>query len=225
MEVVRRPARPYVAPVGAGWLPWSAASLASGAVLLVMGSLVLPPATGVDQLVGLVEGQGAAWSMAALMFFLAAIGLTMGLPAILFLFPGRDQLACLVALWTWAIGTIGTAGLAGMVLVFQAAVDVGLTSEQVGALVHAPALVAGLVVVLGAFYAGEVVLAVVLLRARVVARWVPVVLLAHVACAPLIHLLPGRLQGMQTILLGVALMGVAMRASEAWAGSRTPSPG
>ena len=50
--------------------------------------------------------------------------------------------------------------------------------------------------------------------------WVPVVLLVHVAIAPFNHFVPPHLQGVQTIVLGVGLMGVAVRATETWAGSR-----
>ena len=78
----------------------------------------------------------------------------------------------------------------------------------------------GLGAVAGTFYLGELVVALVLLRGRAAPSWVPVALLLHVAVAPFNHLLPPHLQGLQTIALGVGLMGLAVRATETWAGSR-----
>ena len=54
-------------------------------------------------------------------------------------------------------------------------------------------------------------------------RWVPLVLLLHVTLAPLAPTLPADLRGLQTVLLGIGLMGVAVTATESWALSRTRS--
>ncbi|MDR7252116.1 hypothetical protein J2X46_001092 [Nocardioides sp. BE266] len=211
--------------MGAGWLPWSTASLASGAVLLVLGALSMPPTAEVGQLIESVTHQDDAWLMAAVSFFLASVGLTMGLPAFLWLFPRRHQASGLVGLWIWALGIIGMAGVAALLVLFRAVVRiVGLTAAQSEALSHDPALRIGVLCLFGAFYLGELVVALVLLRGRAVPLWVPGALVLHVVFAPLNHLLPANLQGLQTIVLGVALMGVAVRATETWAGSRPMSP-
>ena len=211
--------------MGAGWLPWSAASLASGAVLLVLGAFSMPPTTEVGQVIDVVTHQDAAWLMASASFFLASVGLTMGLPAILWLFPRRHQPVGLVGLWTWAVGTIGTAGVAALLILFRAVVHVvDLTPDQAEALSRDPLLRLGLGAVSGAFYLGELVVALVLLRGRAAPVWVPTVLLVHVAIAPFNHLLPPHLQGLHTIVLGVGLMGAAVRATESWAGSRPLAP-
>ncbi|MDT0183405.1 hypothetical protein Q9S36_24765 [Microbacterium sp. ARD31] len=207
--------------MGAGWLPWSAASLASGAVLLVLGALSMPPTTEVGQVIDAVAHQDAAWLMATASFFLASVGLTMGLPAILWLFPRRHQVVGLVGLWIWAVGTIGTAGVASLLVLFRAvARTVDLTPEQVEALSRDPLLRLGLGAVVVAFHLGELVVALVLLRGRAAPVWVPAMLLLHVALAPVNHLLPANLQSVQAIVLGVGLMGIAVRATESWAGSR-----
>ena len=207
--------------MGTGWLPWSAASLASGAVLLVLGALSLPPTTEVSQVIGVVNHQDSAWLMASASFFLASVGLTMGLPAVLWLFPRRHQPVGLVGLWVWAVGTIGTAGFAALLVMFRAVVHtVDLTPDQVEALSRDPLLRLGLGAVAGAFYLGELVVALVLLRGRTAPSWAPVALLLHVATAPFEHLLPPHLQGLPTIVLGVGLMGLAVRATETWAGSQ-----
>lgn len=207
--------------MGAGWLPWSAASLASGAVLLVLGALSMPPTTEVGQVVGVVAHQDAAWLMASASFFLASVALTMGLPAILWLFPRRHQPVGYVGLWTWAVGTIGMAGVAALLVLFRAVVHtVEMTPDQVEALSRDPLLRIGLGAVFGAFYLGELVVALVLLRGRAAPTWVPAALLVHIAMAPVNDLLPPRLQGLQAIVLGVGLMGAAVRATESWAASR-----
>ncbi|MCK9822216.1 hypothetical protein NOCD_01805 [Nocardioides cavernae] len=207
--------------MGTAWLPWSAASLASGAVLLVLGALSLPPTTEVGQVIGVVDHQDAAWLMATASFFLASVGLTMGLPAVLWLFPRRHQPVGLVGLWVWAIGTIGTAGFAALLVMFRAVVHtVDLTPDQVEALARDPLLRLGLGAVAATFYLGELVVALVLLRGRAAPPWVPVALLLHVAIAPFDHLLPPHLQGAPTVVLGAGLVGLAVRATETWAGSR-----
>lgn len=210
---------------GAGWLPWSAASLASGAVLTVLGALTMPATGEVGQVIEAVRGEGAAWVMASASFFLASIGLTMGLPAILWLFPGRNQASVLVGLWIWSVGTIGTAGVAAVLILFRATVQtVGVTPAEVEALSQDPSLRVGLLAVQIAFYLGELVVAVLLLRWRVVSRWVPGAMLAHVAFAPVNDLLPPEAQGLQTVLLGIGLVGIAVKSTESWAGSRVPAP-
>jgi hypothetical protein len=195
--------------------------LASGAVLLVLGALSMPPTSEVGQVIDAVTHQDAAWLMATASFFLASVGLTMGLPAMLWLFPRRHQVVGLVGLWIWAVGTIGTAGVASLLVLFRAVSrTVDLTPEQVEALSRDPLLRLGLGAVFVAFYLGELVVALVILRGRAAPVWVPVVLLLHVALAPLNHLLPANLQSVQAIVLGVGLMGIAVRATESWVGSR-----
>lgn len=187
----------------------------------MLGALSMPQTTEVGQVIGVVNHQDAAWLMATASFFLASVGLTMGLPAVLWLFPRRHQPVGLVGLWIWAVGTIGTAGVAALLVMFRAVVrTVELTPDQVEALSRDPLLRLGLGAVLGAFYLGELVVALVLLRGRAAPPWVPVVLLVHIAFAPFNHLLPPHLQGVQTILLGVGLMGLAVRATETWADAR-----
>jgi hypothetical protein len=210
--------------VRAGWLPWSSASLACGAVLTVLGALTLPSTAEVGQVVEAVRGEGAAWVMASASFFLASIGLTMGLPAILWLFPSRHHTPVLVGLWIWSVGTIGTAGVAALLILFRATVQTaGVTPAEVEELSQDPSLRIGLLAVVGAFYLGEFLVAVLLLRWRVVARWVPGVMLAHIAVAPVNDLLPPEVQAAQSVLLGIGLVGVAVKSTESWAESRTPT--
>jgi len=194
-------------------------------VLVVLGALAMPPTSEVGQVVDAIEHQDAAWLMASASFFLASVALTMGLPAILTLIPERQQLAGMIGLWIWAVGTIGTSALAAFLILFRATVRVvEISAEDVEQLGRDPVLSLSLLFVIGAFYLGELAVALVLLRSRAVTSWVPVLLLLHVASAPVNQLLPAELQGLQAIVLGVALMGLSVKAVEAWAGTRVPAP-
>jgi hypothetical protein len=218
------PGKAYRPGVGTGWLPWSAASLASGAVLLVLAALTLPPTSEVGQVVGTVRREDAAWLMASAAFFLASVALTMGLPAILTLIPAKRQVVGLVGVWIWSIGTIGTSALAAFLILFRATVRVvDISPTDVEQLGQDPVMTLSLLFVFGAFYLGELVVALVLLLASRLPRWIPALLLVHIAAAPVNHLLPEQLQGVQAVVLGGGLMALAVRSTEAWASLRAPA--
>ena len=211
--------------MGIWWLPWSAASLASGAVLLVLGALAMPPTSEVGEVIVALDQQDAAWLMASASFFLASVALTMGLPAILFLLPARRHVSAMIGLWIWGVGTIGTSALAAFLILFRATVRVvEISPKDVEELSRDPVLSLSLLFVVGSFYLGELVVGFVLLRTSVVPRWIPALLLLHVALAPVSELLPEDLQGFTAIVLGLGLMGIAVKASEAWAGAKAPTP-
>lgn len=194
-------------------------------MLLVLGALAMPPTSEVGQVIVALDQQDAAWLMASASFFLASVALTMGLPAILFLLPARRHIAAMVGMWIWAVGTIGTSALAAFLILFRATVRVvKISPEDVEQLSHDPVLSLSLLFVIGSFYLGELIVAIVLLRSSVVPRWIPSLLLLHVALAPVSELLPERLQGFTAIVLGLGLMGIAVKASETWAGTKTPTP-
>jgi hypothetical protein len=198
--------------------------LASGAVLLVLAALAMPPTSEVGQVVDAVKQEDAAWLMASAAFFLASVALTMGLPAILTLIPERRQVVGLVGLWIWSIGTIGTSALAAFLILFRATVRVAeISPADVEQLTRDPVLAISLLFVFGSFYLGELVVAIVLLVASRLPRWIPGLLLVHIAAAPVNHLLPQQLQGIQAVVLGGALMALAVRSTEAWAASRLPA--
>ena len=193
-------------------------------MLLVLAALAMPPTSKVGQVVDAVETQDAAWLMASAAFFLASVALTMGLPAILTLIPERRQVVGLAGLWIWSIGTIGTSALAAFLILFRATVRaVELSPADVESLSGDPVLGISLLFVFGCFYLGELVVALTLLLASRLPRWIPVLLLVHIAAAPVNHLLPQELQGIQAIVLGAALMALAVRSTEAWASSRLPA--
>lgn len=193
-------------------------------MLLVLAALALPSTSEVGQVVGTVRREDAAWLMASAAFFLASVALTMGLPAILTLIPARRQVVGMVGVWIWAVGTIGTSALAAFLVLFRATVRVvDISPTDVEQLGRDPVLTLGLLFVIGAFYLGELVVALVLLLGSRLPRWIPALLLVHIAVAPVNHLLPQQLQGVQAVVLGVGLMALAVRSTEVWAASRMPA--
>ncbi|MCD6638946.1 MAG: hypothetical protein LT071_03420 [Nocardioides sp.] len=204
--------------MGDRWLPWSAASLASGAVLAVLASFALPLSLDAGDLLWSVHEEGSLWLVGAAALFLASIGLTFGLPTIQWLLPSRNAVVGMVGLGIWGVGTISLAGLSMLLVAFRAAVhrlgmghaDVELVSRDAG-------VTAAMTTFLIGFYLGELISALVLLRGGQVGRWVPLLMLVHIGLVPVTSLLPTQLQGLQAIAMGVALMGVAVKATEIWA--------
>jgi hypothetical protein len=204
--------------MGHRWVPWSAASLASGAVLLVLGTFSLPASFAVEDLTRSAQNDSGMWLLAAVAFFLAAAGITLGLPTIYWLLPPRHAAIGMVGLWIWSFGTIGAAGVSAHLVLFRAMMtrlelsvdEVELLSQDTGVLVWIWGF-------LGAFYVGELIVALVLLSGRTVGRWVPMLLMAHIVLTPINQSLPQVAQPLSAILTGVALMGLAVKASENWA--------
>lgn len=208
--------------MGTTWLPWSAASLASGAILLLLGALMLPEAADVAGLIASAESQGSRWMMASFAFFLAGGALTVGLPSMLVLLTRRPR-AAVAALVLWSVGTVGTAAYAALLILFSAVVDaVELTPDNVTAIADDTALSVFMGVVVGSFYVAELWVAVALLRARSVSLVAPLLMLAHVASSVAGRWLPDQAQGMSTLLVSVALLVVAVQANDTFTG-RTSS--
>ena len=199
-----------------GWLPYSAAALASGAVALVLGALALPSSPDAHKVLATVQLDDGRWLMGSIAFFIASIGLTLGLPAILSLVPGRGRLIGAVGVALFAIGTIGASGYAAMLVFFRALVmQTVINVDQVDRLAGDGALVMYMGVFLIAFYLGETVIALALFRARTVPRWVPAMMLVHVAFMPVVSMLPDFFNTVQAVVIGIALMGTAVSANDA----------
>lgn len=207
------------------WIPYSAASLASGAVALVLGALVVPSSPSASEVLAFVQMEEGRWLMASTAFFIASVTLTLGLPAVvsLLLRQRRGRVAGLAGVGVFALATIGLAGYAGLLVFFRALVlDNVITIEQVERLSRDGGLIAFMGIFVIAFYLGELILAIGFWQARTVPRWVPVLLLAHVAILPLMNLLPGWVVGVQAVLTGAGLMGIAVSANDASLAVRRP---
>lgn len=166
------------------WLPVSAASLVTGAMALLLASMLTQSGSDAAETFMIVQEQSGQWLGGAVMFFIASVGLILGLPTIVVLVQGRGRRTGLAACVVLAIGYLGTAGYAALLIFFRALVVTdGVTVADVEAVNNETGLLGFVVAWIGAFYVGELLLAIALLRAGadVCPRWIPVLLLLHVA--------------------------------------------
>jgi hypothetical protein len=196
------------------WLPVSAALLLTGALALCLGSLLLPTTDGTSDTLRLVEEQGGRWLAVAVIYFIASVCLTLGLPTILTVVERRGRTLGLIAGIVLEVGFIGTAGYAMLMVFFRALVatdairDKGLddVASDAGLMIFLYGWIVG-------FFLGELLLAIALLRAGTTPDWVPIVLILHVATVFLSGVLPD-VVSKATILLTVAgFAGIAIEAT------------
>lgn len=197
-----------------GWLPFSAAALASGAVALVLGALGLPSTPDGYALLENAQLHDGRWIMSAAAYFIGSVGLTLGLPTFVYVLPARGRVLGILGTGVFAIASMGMAAYAALLIFFRTLVQAGVIGQaEVALLVEDRALLTFAAVFLLSFYLGELLLAIGLLRARTVPRWVPALFGLHVLLLPFNALLP-QLQGVQTVVIGVAFVGVAVFANE-----------
>lgn len=205
--------------MGERWLPYAAAALTTGACALVMGAITLPSSPNGSELVDTLRASPDQWLLAAAAFMYAAFALTLGIPTFLHMVKARGRTTVHVGAVIFGFGTIGTSGYAAMLILFRALVVHAVIDEQA---IESLSRDTGVIIYMGAFVfafiAGLVVLGVALLMAGTVARWIPVLMIAYAVTVPFARLVPDGWQGLHTLVLGSALIGVAVSANEAWSG-------
>ncbi|MFC4787197.1 hypothetical protein ACT8ZV_22160 [Nocardioides sp. MAHUQ-72] len=195
------------------WIPASAAAFVTGAMALTFGSLLLPTGSDSADTLRIVQQQDGRWLAAAVVFFIAAVALTLGLPAALSLFDRRGRGLAMVSTVVLAIGFLGTAGYAMLMVFFRAMVlNIPIDDQALDNVSHEAGLAVFLYGWIAGFYVGELLFAIALLRAGTVAHWVPAVLLAHVASLTVSNLLPQALSQSLVLLVAVGFAGVAIEA-------------
>jgi hypothetical protein len=197
------------------WVPLSASALVIGAMCLVLGFLLNPAEPGASpaETFRVVEEEGARWLAMAVMFFLASLSLTLGLPAVLTLFERRGRTLGMVGLAVFTIGAIGTCGYAMLMVFFRALVFADATKASAlddvtadrGLSIFLQGWVAG-------FYGGILLIAVALLRSRTTATWVPWALVGFVAAFPVSSHIGRVGAAVQILVLAAAFTGIAMAA-------------
>jgi hypothetical protein len=202
------------------WVPLSSSALVIGAMSLVLGAAMNPAEAGstAAQTLEVATEQSARWLAMAVMYTLASLALVLGLPALLSLVQERGHRLGMVGAGIFAFGAIGTCSYAMLLVFFRAMVVAGaVRDEGLEKVTSDPGLVVFLGLWIGCFYRGVLLIAGALLRARTTPRWVPVLLVAFLALAPVAPQL-GRLgAALQVMLLAVAFTGAAMAAvSREW---------
>lgn len=196
------------------WLPVSAALLLTGALALCLGSFLLPSSDDNVNSITVVQKHGATWMAVAVVLFLAAVFLTLGLPAVLTLFQRRGWRLGMTSAVLLAIGFLGIAGFSMLMVFLRALVESNaIAGKRLDDVVGETGLVVFLNGWIVAFYLGEVLLGIALLRARSVPRWVAVVLLLHGVLLPLSRFLPDAASKGLVLLLLVGFAGVAIHAA------------
>ncbi len=200
------------------WVQVSASALVIGAMSLVLGTLVNPvqAGQGAGATLRVVESSGGRWLAMAVMFFVASVTLSLGLPAVLSLFTRRGRGAGLVAVCVFAVGTIGLSGYAMLMVFFRALVDRDALKVS-GAGLDQVTRDAGLGIFLygwiACFYGGVILLVLALFVAHRTPTWVPVMLLVFLLLSPFASSL-GRVGAtVQILALAIAFTGVAVTAA------------
>lgn len=208
-----RSGRDYRVRMRLDWIPASAAAFVTGAMALTFGSLLLPTSSDSADTLRLVEQEDGRWLAAAVIFFIASVALTLGLPSALSLFDRRGRVLGMAATVVLAFGFLGTAGYAMLMVFFRALVlNMDIDSANLETVSHDPGLAIFLYGWIAGFYLGELLFAIALFRSGTVARWVPTVLIAHVASVTVSGMLPGALAQSLVLLVAVGFAGVAIEA-------------
>ena len=197
------------------WIPLSASALVIGVMALVFGALLNPvsPDAGAAETVANVADYSERYLGMSVMYFLASVSLTLGLPAVLSLFTRRARRLGVVAVVVFSVGVIGTSGYAMLLVFFRALVNQeAIRARSLQEVAGDIGLSVFLYSWIAAFYAGLLLLAVALFLARRTPVWVPIVLLVFVATFPAASYVGRFGQVLQVLLLAVAFTGIAMEA-------------
>jgi hypothetical protein len=205
------------------WVPYSAAALVLGATALSVGALILPSGDSAASTLEVAQNEGGRWLAVSVLYFIAAVTLTLGMPSALTLFQTRGTKFGLTAVGVFTIGCIGLAGFAMMLVFFRALAK----SEAIKAgAIESASSELGLSLFLlgwiGAFYIGELLLGIALLRAGNLPIWIPAALLLHVALLPISAILGFDDPPITALLITVALCGIGITANQNAA--KVPAP-
>lgn len=199
------------------WLPVSAAALVMGAMALLLASALTQNGDDPAATLMVVEEASGRWLGGALMFFLASVGLVLGLPSIIVLVRGPGRRTTMAACAVLAVGYVGTAGYAALLVFLRSlvvtdsvdAASLADVSEEAG-------LLSFVVIWIGAFYLGELLLAAGLLRAgpEVIGRWVPALLVLHVLAAVVSSGAPDWVGRVTVVLAALPLCAIGIRVTQ-----------
>lgn len=196
------------------WVPFSASALVAGATALSVGAILMPESEGSAELLQVVQEQGSLWMAVAFLYFFASAALTAGMPAVITLFDRKGIRTGITAIGVFTVGCVGIAGFAMLLSFIRALVlEDSLDAESLEAVTNEAGFTVFLYGWIVAFYLGELLLATALFLAGTTARWIPALLLAHVALFPIADLLPEVAQSLSALLVTVALSGVGITAN------------
>lgn len=198
------------------WIPLSAAALVTGVMALVLGALLNPvmgdatPAEAIQ----VADQQGARWLAMAIMYFLGSVALTLGMPTLLSLLTGRGRVAGLLGVALFAIGIVGMAGYAMLMVFYKALLVHGaINPDGVERVSSDVGLLSFLWVWVAGFLLGLLLIALALFQARKTGMWVPVLIVVFVVLTPFASLLDRAGTSLQMLTLAAAFTGIATSAT------------
>jgi hypothetical protein len=184
---------------------------------LVLGSLLGPSSKARDAAATLqvVLQHGSRWTAMAVLFFIASVALTLGLPTFVALFQRRrGRYLGLAGSSIFLIGTIGTCGYSMLMTFFHAlVVHHAIDASMLDQVVSGGWLAVFLYLWIVGFMAGLVLIALGLFRSRSTPLWVPALMVVFVALTPVSGELGKVVQLLQLMALALALTGVAVAAT------------
>lgn len=207
------------------WVPLSASALVVGVLALVFGALLNPLGAGdAGQAIRIVSQESGRVLGMAVMYFVASVAMTLGLPAVVTLFRERALRLGVTAVAVFLLGAIGTSGYAMLLVFFRALVVRGnLRGSDLDAVVEDNGLSVFLYGWIAAFFLGLALLAVALFVAKRTPVWVPSLLLLSVALFPVSRQLGKTGQILQLFAMAVAFTGMAIAAVSAGQTQRSSS--
>ena len=197
------------------WLPVSAAALVTGGTALFLGAQMTPRPTGEGDLVAIAGEYSDRFVILAVLLTVAAAGLIVGMPSLFTLFQRTAYRTGLLAAVLLSAGAVMLAAFAQVLIAFRGlAVNGAVTPEVVQAVAQddlQQSMLAGGFLV---FFAGELLLALALLRARTVPAWVPWTFVAHVVLTPVSQaVLPGDWRGAAALFVVAGFAGTGVAAN------------
>lgn len=211
------PPNTYPCRVRSEWIPVSASALITGAMALVLAQMLNPMGSDnspVKQL-EIAADSPNRWLAMSILFFIAAVGLVLGMPSVMVLFTGRRGRALgMLGVGVLTLGCMGVAGLSAMMLFFRSlALEGTLKASEVTAVVEEPGMVVMLNVYVYGFLGGVLIIAAALFRAKQTPVWVPILLVAFLAIQPLIPLAGPVLSAVGLMTLAAGFTGIATSAN------------
>jgi hypothetical protein len=196
------------------WVPFSASALVVGMLALAFGALLNPlDSGGSADTIRTVSQEGGRLFGMAVMYFVASVAMTLGLPAVVTLFGKRATRLGITATAVFLVGVIGTSGYAMLLVFFRALVKADvLRGTTLGDVANDNGLAVFLYGWIAGFYLGLLLIALALFVAKRTPTWVPVLLVVFVALFPFTEQIGRVGQVLQVMGLAVAFTGIAITA-------------
>lgn len=209
------PSAPYRDAVRSDLIVVSASALVVGVMCLVFGAAINPSEAGdgVGAAINTAAVAGDRWLGMAVLWFLASVAMTCGMPAVLSLFRHRAHRLGTAAVSVFTVGTVGISGFAMLLVFTQAlATNDAVRPDRLQEVITDPGVAIVLWSVVAGFYLGSLLVAAALLVSKTTPVWVPVLLIAFVALIPLEGVFGTASQVARLIALTVAFTGIAIAA-------------